>query len=90
MLGVQVCPWIGSKEPGNREVMRSAKLTEKMKSIINRNTSVSTWLKMITSDNVDDKDDAFDDGKALVAYKGCSQLKRLRPLARRDISDHNT
>ena len=27
---------------GNREVMRSAKLTEKMKSIINRNTSVST------------------------------------------------
>ena len=59
-------------------------------SIINRNTSVSTWLKMITSDNVDDKDDAFDDGKALVAYKGCSQLKRLRPLARRDISDHNT
>ena len=45
---------------------------------------------MITSDDVDDKDDAFDDGKALVAYKGCSQLKRLRPLARRDISDHNT
>ena len=44
---------------------------------------------MITSDNVDDKDAVFDDGEALVAYKGCFQLKRLRPLARRDISDHN-
>ena len=49
------------------------------KSIMNRNTSVST-----SKDNVDDKDDAFDDGKALVAYKGCSQLKRLRrPLAKK-------
>ena len=43
----------------------------------------------MAKDDVDDKDDAFDDGEALVAYKGCSQLKRLRPLARRDISDHN-
>ena len=40
--GPDICPWIGTSEPGNREVMRSAKLTEKMKSIINRNTSVST------------------------------------------------
>ena len=54
------------------------------KSIINRDTPVSTWLEMITSDNVDDKDDAFDTGEALVAYKGCSQLKRLRrPLAKK-------
>ena len=30
--GPDICPWIGTSEPGNREVMRSAKLTEKMKS----------------------------------------------------------